>query len=195
MTPEDYFNKYQYLVDKTIYRMFIDPYGVCRQHRMEMDDLKQYGLEGLFKGCLSYKINKGTHITTHLINNIRWNICEKLKREGFIKYDSNKYNSIEKFNLLSIDNNVPNDKNEPTLDTYHDLIPCKNVHVEEEAISEIKINKLLSELTKKQIEFIKLKAQGYSSGDIGKMYKCTASNVKWHLYQVKNKLKHLREVI
>ena len=190
MTPKDYFNSYQYLAEKTIYKIFPEPYGVCKQHRIELSDLMQMAAEGLWKGCLSYKSEKGTNITTHLINNIRWNICEKLKREGFIKYNYNKYDSIEKFRLLSIDAEIKNE-NGTLPDTYHEIIPDETINIENDVLGELSVEHILTKLTDKQKELVKLKLKGLNSNDIGKIYKTTSSNIRWHLKNLQRDIKSI----
>jgi RNA polymerase sigma factor (sigma-70 family) len=193
MNPYDIFDEYQHLAKVTILRMFPDPKGICRQHRIEMSDLQQYALEGLWKGCLSFNPNKA-QIKTHLINNVRWFVSMKLKREvSLIKYDSNKYNSIDKFGLVSMDGEL-NQNSDNEFSSYHDVIPS-DINVEIDALSDIEQNYILSKLTDKQRKVVELKANGLNSGDISRMLNMTAANAREHLNKSKKRLTSYSEVM
>jgi RNA polymerase sigma factor (sigma-70 family) len=193
MSPYDIFDEYQHLAKVTILRMFPDPKGICRQHKIEMSDLQQYALEGLWKGCLSFVPNK-SQIKTHLINNVRWFVAMKLKREvSLIKYDSNKYNSIDKFGLVSMDGEL-NQNSDNEFSSYHDVIPS-DINVEIDALSDIEQNYILSKLTDKQRRVVELKAKGLNSGDISRTLNMTAANAREHLNKAKLRLTSYSEVI
>jgi RNA polymerase sigma factor (sigma-70 family) len=173
--------------------MFLDPKGICRQHRIEMSDLNQYALEGLWKGCLSFDPSKA-QIKTHLINNVRWFVSMKLKREvSLIKYDSNKYNSIDKFGLVSMDGEL-NQNSDNEFSSYHDVIPS-DIDIEKDAFGNLGKEYILSQLTDKQRRVVELKAKGLNSGDISRMLNMTAANAREHLNKSKKRLTSYSEVI
>jgi RNA polymerase sigma factor (sigma-70 family) len=185
-SPEEMFNEYMYLGKVTIFKMFPDPYGICKQHKIDIADLKQYAYESIWKACLNYNPNKGTNIKTHLINNIRWFIHERLKRETtLIKYDSNKFNTIEKFGLLSMDVEITDDSYDHN--TYHDVI-ASDTNVETDAIGNLGGDYVLSKLNDKQRKVVEMKTKGLNSNEIGKLLNMTGANVRAHFKNSKLKL-------
>lgn len=192
-SPEEYFNTYQHLAKETLYKMFPNPKGVARQHGIEFEDLLQMSSLGLWKGCLSFNPSK-SQIKTHLINNCRWYICERLKREtSLIKYDSNKFNEIQKFGLMSIDAEVMESQyNVPKL--YHDIIPS-DTDVQQDAMGNLTSDYIWSKLNDKQKEVIKLKEKGLSFREIGLMWGTSGQNVQHHFKKARIQLQTYCEVV
>jgi RNA polymerase sigma factor (sigma-70 family) len=194
VTPEEYFNEYQHLSKVTILKMFNNVNGICTQHRIELDDLIQYAATGLWKACLSYQPDKGTKFKTHAISNIRWHVNERLKREtSLIKYDSNKFNDIEKFGLLSMD--AEHSEYSDGHCTYHDIIPNDEITVEDSVFGKFEETQLLSQLNDKQRKIVKLIQKGLNTNDIARLWNMTGSNVRFHYGKAKKLIEEYSEVI
>jgi RNA polymerase sigma factor (sigma-70 family) len=163
--------------------MFPNPYGIARKHRIEIEDLFQYAACGLWKGILSYKSNRG-QIKTHLINNIRWHVNERLNREtSMIKYNPNR--KCDKYRLISMDveiNDTAKDHN-----TYHDIV-ASDVDVELHAISDIKVENILSEFNDKDRKVIELRIKDLSPTQIAKIMNTSPSNIRMKIYKIKSLL-------
>lgn len=188
MSPEEYFTEHQHIAKETLYRMFPSPKGICKQHRIEMDDLKQYAVTGLWKACISYNSEKGTKFMSHAINHIKWHVCERLNREtSMIKYSCNhEYDPSEIYGIVSMDANL-NMNSDNEFSSYHDVVASES-DLEEDVFSNINSEYILSQLGDKQKEIIKLKEKGLSSGDIGRLWKMTAANVRHHANKAKKQI-------
>jgi RNA polymerase sigma factor (sigma-70 family) len=194
MTSDELFESHYHIAKETIFKMFNNPKGICQQHRIEMSDLFQYAATGLWKACLTYEENKGTKFMTHAINHIRWHVKERLTREtSMIRYSINhEYDPSEIYGIMSIDEKHSKDSDGDN--TYHDII-ASDVNVEENVMDDILSEYICSQLGSKQLEIIKLKEKGLSSGDIGRLWGMTAANVRHHANKAKLQLENYSEVV
>lgn len=188
--PNQIFETYKYLSEATIYKMFPNPIGIAQKHRIELSDLLQYAACGLWKGCLSYNPNKGTHVTTHLINNIRWHVNERLNREtSMIKYNPNS--PFDPYILISMDAEI-NDT-EKDHNTYHDVIASDDIDVLENVIGDIEVKHILSQFNDKDRKVIELKIKDKTPNEISKITGTSASNVRMKLCKIKSQLCNLND--
>jgi RNA polymerase sigma factor (sigma-70 family) len=186
-SPEELYNQYQHIAKETLFRMFPDIKGICRKHRIEFDDLLQYARTGLWKGCLSYQPNKSKFIT-HAINNIRWHVVERLRREtSMIKYNCNQdYDTSEIYGIVSMDVEINDSDNNHY--TYHDVVADETIGTLENAIGDIEGDYILSRLTDKQRKVVELKIKGLNSNEIGRLLNMTGANARAHFNMSKNRL-------
>jgi RNA polymerase sigma factor (sigma-70 family) len=193
MTPEDYFYKYQHIAKETLYRMFPDVKGVARVNRIEVSDLKQIAAIGLWKACISYQPDKGTKFMTHAINHIKWHVTERLKREtSMIKYDSNKFDQIEQYGIMSID--AEHSEDSDGQNTYHDIL-ASDYNLESNVMSNSEYVHILSQLNDRQREIVKLIEKGLNTNDIARLWDMTGSNVRHHYQKAKKLLENYVEVV
>jgi RNA polymerase sigma factor (sigma-70 family) len=171
--------------------MFPDPKGICRINRIEFDDLLQYARTGLWKGCLSYKSEKGTKFITHAISNVKYHVIERLNREtSMIRYSCNRdYDSSEIYGIVSMDGELNDSDNNHY--TYHDVISDSCTSVESDVIGEITGESLWDKLNSQQKEIIKLLEQGMSYKQIGDMWNMTGENVKFKIKNARKKIENL----
>lgn len=193
MNAEELYHSHEDIAEITVYRMFQSPKRVARQHGIELDDLFQYARTGLWKGCLSYCEDKGK-FKTHAINNIRWHILERLRREtDMIKYDINKkFTTDEKYKVISIDKNL---KDNEEYDTYHDIVGS-DINVENDVMDNLNGLEILNKLDNVQKEIVYLmEVKEMQLKDIGKMWNMTGENVRRILNKSKRRLYSYAEVM
>jgi RNA polymerase sigma factor (sigma-70 family) len=194
MTPEEMFEENMHLVKNTLHKTYHDPRGLARSNHIEVEDLMQMGYTGLWKACISWNPEKGTKIRTHCINHIKWHLIERLKREtSLIKYDSNSFNDIEKYGIMSMDAEHSEDADGHC--TYHDIIANDSIDVETSVIGNIEEDHLLSTLNDRQKGIVKLIEKGLNTNDIARLWNMTGSNVRWHYAKAKKQLENYVEVI
>jgi RNA polymerase sigma factor (sigma-70 family) len=194
MSPDELFEQNMYLVKKTLYKTYHDVRGLAKSNHIEVEDLMQMGYTGLWKGCLSWNPDKGTQIRTHCINHIKWHLIERLKREtSLIKYDSNKFNDIEKYGIMSMD--AEHSDGSDGHNTYHDIITDDSINVETSVIGKFEEDCLLSTLNDRQRGIVKLIEKGLNTNDIARLWNMSGSNVRWHYAKAKKQLENYVEVV
>lgn len=181
------------LARRTLYKIFPNPKLVARKKGLDLKDLEQYAYTGLWKACLSYDSSKGTSFRTHAINNIRWHLIEKAKREGNpLKLEANKeYKKEEIPKVCSLDKKV---KCFEGITTLHELIPSK-MNVEKTALSNLVVSEFL-DLAESSGEaaIVKLKMEDLTYDEIGeRMGGYTGQEMRLKIRKLKQKMKEYKQ--
>ncbi|WP_442636472.1 sigma-70 family RNA polymerase sigma factor [Rossellomorea marisflavi] len=196
MTPNELFEKYQYLVKNTAYAMFGDPVKFARKKNMDLDDILQYGKIGLWDSCNKYRESKGRQFKSYAINRIRWSISQGVEKDsklfsfkgrrdnGKLTYEfKNAYDN----RVGSLDDQLNTNDTESNVSTYHDVVG-NGYNLEQEVIDNEYYTYIENNLSEQMLDIIKMKADGHPCEVMGKKYGVSRERVRQKIVQMR---KHL----
>lgn len=195
MTPEELYESHTYLVKQTLYKAYKRPRDLARNNQIEYDDLLQYAHTGLWKAAITYDSTK-CKFPTHAINNIKWHVNERLKREcPIMKLSANvKYDESDMYRIISMDKEVAiKDSNV----SMYEVI-SSGVDVEELAIGKYLTEKMFTLLNERELRMFNMRLEGMTNQQIGNEFSMTRANVRVILLKAKRKIEEYmndREVV
>lgn len=175
LTPEQIYEKYHYLVDVTIQRMFANPDNYAKSRGLEYDDLIQFGRIGLWTGCESYCSVKFANVKLQnfLIRNIRWKVYRHLYMESvnYLRHKTKEVTDDNKVTVLSMSNNPYSNLED---ETFYDIVSQDNIDSFEQrfpspetvTISNLTAIKMFEKLDKKEQNLVELRLTGLTYQDI-----------------------------
>ena len=196
MTPEELFETglKEGWAEKTLYKLYKNPKSLAKRKGLDTEDLLQYALTGLWIAATTYDESKNTSFKTHAINNIRWHLTERVKREcNPFKLNANtKYDWDKMHKIVYMDKPMELSGSEVTL---HDLV-SSDTDVEGTAISDVVESEILSKASPEQLEILRLYIEEDKSyKEIGELYDRTGANMSAKVRRLRDKLKHYKEEI
>lgn len=187
MSPEELYAEYEHLVKETLYKSYKIPYAIAKEHNIDFEDLSQYGRTGLWKACITYESAK-SGFKTHAINNIKWHINERLKREcSIFKLHANKkYNKDEMLKVTFMESEVRLGSGED-VSTYHDILPSDS-DTFEEAYNSMQSTNIFNLLDEKEKAIVLMKMKDASNREIGKQIGVTGVQISNYMKKIRAKV-------
>jgi RNA polymerase sigma factor (sigma-70 family) len=194
MNKEQLFEEHMHLVRKTIYKMFPASRQIAARHRMELDDLLQYGYEGLWKACVNYKKGKSS-FRTYAINYIRWHVMNGINYYGGLIHFQHKdrKEKIKEVKFYDLFERAYKEESKSKSTLLCEIIPNQNIDIEYEYISNERFKKAIGCLERKQRDILLAYLKGESQPEIAKRLGVTRQAVTFHYRNAKKKIKELLE--
>lgn len=184
-TPQELFDKNKHLAGVTLFRLLRRPHDVAKSYSLDYEDLLQYAYEGLWKACVTYNPELSSFYT-YAISCIRWSTLDGLNREAkLFKYDVNNMPQKEdKYKLVGLDG--ADDKKEVMSDSIS--LDRNNSTTENEALNRVLTQSLISNLSEREKEIIKLRAQDVTEKDIAKKFGVTQQAINKTIQRIRKRL-------
>lgn len=185
LTPNELFNKYYFLVKNTTYKTLKNPISIAKINKIDVDDLYQYGSEGLWQACVTYNPSL-SKFRSHAINHIRWALKDALNTDcQFIQYDKRKgFTNETKHRITSIDIKATKEQDLEMYEVIEDE-STSNLHNEER----LQYEHYLEGLNDRQKLITKLRVEGSAVTQISQKLKISRQAVYQELDNIKEKLK------
>lgn len=182
--------EHEKFIEATVLKRFNSP-AFWELHGFTKDDLIQHGRIGLFEACKTYDSSKETSFRTYAISKIYWNISNECKKESLSKKKGWTFDTVER---TSFDRAV--DDSEGDVFTLHDTLASEGDDFYDVEMKQA-IDNVLSSLTPRAAEVVKLKLEGFNDVQISNKIGISKQRVGQHLSKNKEKIKSilLEEVV
>lgn len=182
------YNENKKYIMPTIRRNFNNPEFLAL-HGITREELIQSGRIGLYRACQTYDESKGTTFRTYAIDNIKWAISDEAKRDSLGRAEKWTFDLVDR---ISFDMELDHVNDEVV--SLYDLVGEEEQGYEElevEMEMERKLKLIEEKLPERLATIVKLRAQGYTTMEIGEKIGTTHQNVSQLLRYHKDKIKAL----
>ncbi|OOR12023.1 RNA polymerase subunit sigma [Bacillus cereus] len=175
MAPEELFEEKQHLVIAAIKQRFgsiVRGTQIAEMNNMELDDLTQVGHMYLWECCVKYDPERAKTFNAYVMKCMKWVMSDEIHMKG-MPFKVSRRVSHEERNQIHL-HSIDLHRDEESVNEFYAVSP---INVEEEVMSSIEFEEVMSVLEEKEKSIVLHVGEGYTTREIAMKFEMGKSTV------------------